>query len=205
MPLVLSFLQSLLEKNRAPCTLKIYTAAISAQHAFVNGQPLGSHNLVTRFLKGAQRLCPAQTVRCPSWDLSLVLKSLTQHPFEPMEQGDLKWLSWKTSFLLAITSAKRVGELHALSVSESCMCWNADNTVVTLWPNPSFLPKRMSTLFKNQAIKLTALNPLVGEAQDGNHTELLCPVRALKGYLKATENLRYSDQLFICYGGPKKG
>ncbi len=30
-------------------------------------------------------------------------------------------------------------------------------------------------------------------------------MRALKGYLRATENLRHSDQLLICYGGPKKG
>ncbi len=56
-----------------------------------------------------------------------------------------------------------------------------------------------------EAIELTALNPTVGGAKDGNHTELLCPVRALKGYLRATENLRHSDQLFICYGEPKKG
>lgn len=138
---------------------------------------------------------PAQTVRCPSWDLSLVLKSLTQHPFEPMEQGDLKWISWKTAFILAITSAKCVGELHALSVSESCIRWNADKSVVTLWPNPLSPRTRRST----------GLNPTVGGAQDGNHTELLCPVRALKGYLRATENLRHSDQLLICYGGPKKG
>ncbi len=192
------------ENNRAPSTLRVYIAAISAQHAFVNGQLLGSHNLVT-FLKGAQRLRPTPIVRCPSWDLSLVLKSLTLHPSKHIEQGDLKWISWKTAFRLAIASAKHVGELHALSVSESCMHWNADKSVVTLWPNPSFLPKRMSALFKNQAIELTALNPTVGGAQDGNHTELLCPVRALKDYLRATENLRHSDQLFICYGGPKKG
>ncbi len=79
-----------------------------------------------------------------------------------MEQGDLKWLSWKTAFILAITSAKRVGELHALSVSESCMHLNADKSVVTLWPNPLFLPKIMYALFKNQVIELTALNPTVG-------------------------------------------
>ncbi len=56
-----------------------------------------------------------------------------------------------------------------------------------------------------EAIELTALNPTVGGAQNGNHTELPCPVRSLKGYLRATENLRHSDQLFICYGEPKKG
>ncbi len=111
-PLVLCFLQSLLENNRAPSTLKGYIAAISAQHAFVNGQPLGSHNLVTRFLKGAQRLCPTPIVRCPSWDLSLVLKSLTLDPFEPMEQGELKWISLKTLL---------VRFMHCQSVNPVCV------------------------------------------------------------------------------------
>lgn len=57
-PLVLCFLQSLLENNRAPSTKRVYVAAISAQHAFVNGQPLGSHNLVTRFLKRCSEIAP---------------------------------------------------------------------------------------------------------------------------------------------------
>jgi len=38
-------------------------AAISAQHVKVNGQSLGSHILITRFLKGAQRLQLAPTVK----------------------------------------------------------------------------------------------------------------------------------------------
>ncbi len=150
-PLVLRFLQSLLDENWAASTLRVYVAAISAHHVRMDGQPLGSHALVTQFLRGAQRLRPPQSIRVPSWDLSLVLKSLTLPPFEPLEQSDLKWLSLKTAFLLAITSAKRVSELHALSVNTTCMRWNADDSVVALWPNPAFLPKRLSALFRNQA------------------------------------------------------
>lgn len=61
-----------------------------------------------------------QTVRVPSWDLSLVLRTLMQHNFEPM-YCNLKWLLMKTAFPLALTSAKRVGELHALSTNMSFM------------------------------------------------------------------------------------
>ncbi|KAK0133446.1 hypothetical protein N1851_031041 [Merluccius polli] len=43
--------------------------------------------------------------------------STCQHPFEPLGSSALKWVSLKTAFLLAMSSAKRVGELHALSVS----------------------------------------------------------------------------------------
>ena len=51
---------------------------------------------------------------------------LSLPPFEPLAQAELKWVSTKTSFLLAITSAKRFGELQALSVSDSCLRWNSD-------------------------------------------------------------------------------
>lgn len=204
-PLVLRFLQSLLENNRAAATLRVYVAAISAHHVRIDGQQLGSHALVTQFLRGAQRLRPPQSVRVSLWDLGLVLKSLTLPPFEPLEHSDLKWISLKAAFLLAIASSKRVSELHALSVSASCMRWNADGSVVTLWPNPAFLPKRLSALFRNQAIELAVFNPPMSSALEGDGSTLLCPVRALRGYLKATEVVRKSDQLFLCYGGPKRG
>ncbi|KAK0155755.1 hypothetical protein N1851_001748 [Merluccius polli] len=52
------------------------------------------------------------------------------------ERTKSKWPSGKTAFLLAIASAKQVGELHDLSVSQACMSWNADGSGVALWPNP---------------------------------------------------------------------
>ncbi len=69
-------------RESAASTLRVYVAAISAHHVRIDGQPLGSHALVTQFLRGAQRLRPPQSIRVPSWDLSLVLNSLTLPPFE---------------------------------------------------------------------------------------------------------------------------
>ncbi|KAK0135471.1 hypothetical protein N1851_028682 [Merluccius polli] len=82
--------------------------------------------------------------------MPLVLEALCQPPFEPLGN---------TAFLLAIASAKRVGELHSLSVSQACMSWNADGSGVALWLNPSFLPKRMSASHANQCIMLVAYDP----------------------------------------------
>ncbi|XP_062279213.1 uncharacterized protein LOC133984014 [Scomber scombrus] len=70
---------------------------------------------------GAMRLRPPQAQRAPVWDLPLVLDALCLPPFEPLAQAELKWVSAKTAFLLAITSAKLVGELNALSVHLLCM------------------------------------------------------------------------------------
>ena len=164
---------------------------------------MGSHRLVSLFLRGAQRLHPPRAPRAPAWDLNLILDALCRAPFEPLSRAELKWLSYKTAFLLAITSAKRVGELHALSTSDSCLRWNPDGSGVTLWPNTAFLPKVLSTAHLNQPIRLAQFNPPLGERTD--QLELLCPVRALRAYIGATARIRRSDQLFVCHGGPTKG
>lgn len=62
-------------------------AAISSQHTQVNRVTVGSHRLVSLFLKGALRLHPPKAQRAPAWDLPLVLEALCQSPFEPMDCG----------------------------------------------------------------------------------------------------------------------
>lgn len=200
-PRVLEFLQSLLDNGRSPATLRVYVAAISSRHARVDNDTVGCHRLVSLFLRGAWRLQPPRVQRAPAWDLHLVLDALCLPPFEPLARTELKWVSVKTAFLLAIASAKRVGELHALSVSESCLRWNSDGSGVTLWPNTAFLPKVLSPSNLNRPIHLAQFVPPEGE----DRLKLLCPVRALRAYIAATAGVRRSDQLFLCYGGPRKG
>lgn len=199
-PAILQFLQSLFDKGLTPSTIKVYAAAISAHHARVDGRTVGSHPLVARFLRGALRLRPPRRARVPTWDLPLVLQALCNAPFEPMLTADVSWLSMKTAFLLAITSAKRVGELHALSVGGDCLQWHPDGSGVTLWPNPSFLPKTLSSGFVNQPLSLSAFTAAQGEG-----SELLCPVRALRMYVSRTGGFRLCDALFLCHTGPRRG
>ncbi len=125
----------------------------------MEGLSIGKHALVSQFLKGVQRLHPERKLRSLSWDLPLVLQSLTEAPFELLAQADLRSLSWKTVFLLAISSAKRVSELHALSVSDDCLRWKTDYSGVSLWPNPAFLPKILNPSTVNQAVELAAFKP----------------------------------------------
>ena len=196
---VLEFLQHLLDEGRSPATLKVCVAAFSAHRAPVEGVSLGAHKLVVAFLKGAQRLHPRPRVVSAPWDLHIVLDSLCLPPFEPLEHADIKWLSLKTVFLLAITSAKRVGELHALSVSAPCMRWGPNDNQVTMWPNPCSLPKVQSPQFANQPITLAAFH-----SDEGSRLPL-CPVRALRRYVSATAQWRTTDQLFVRFGACRKG
>ncbi|KAI2646456.1 putative aspartoacylase [Labeo rohita] len=48
-----------LEKHLSASMLKVYMAAVAANHNLVDGRSLGKHNLITRFLRGAQRINPA--------------------------------------------------------------------------------------------------------------------------------------------------
>ena len=106
---------------------------------------------------------------------------------------------------LAVMSAKRLGELHALSVARDCLRWTSDRSEVTMWPNPSFLPKRLSAFHVNQPIRLSAYVPQPGAEGLRPDARLLCPIRALRRYVDATSVFRRSDALFLCYGGHRRG
>lgn len=199
----MNYLQALLERGLSVSTIKVYVAAISAHHSLVDGRSVGSHALVGRFLKGALRLRPPRLTRAPSWDLPLVLEGLCSPPFEPLDGAQLRWVSVKAAFLLAISSAKRIGELHALSVAGNCIRWNSDGSGVTLWPNPSFLPKRLSAFHINQPLSLAVFTPQ--SELGGSVVSPLCPVRTLRTYINVTAGLRKTDALFVCYGGHRKG
>ncbi len=84
---VLSFLQQGLERRLSPSTLKVYVAAIAANHDPVEGKSLGKHDWVVRFLRGARRLNLPRPPSIPSRDLSLVLRALQQGPLSPCRQS----------------------------------------------------------------------------------------------------------------------
>ena len=58
---------------------------------------------------------PAKPVRPPTWDLEVVLRNLRSSSFEPLSSLSLRSLTKKVLFLVSLTTAKRVGELQALS------------------------------------------------------------------------------------------
>ncbi len=198
---VLSFLQQGLERRLSPSTLKVYVAAIAANHDPVEGKSVGKHDWVVRFLRGARRLNPPRPPSIPSWDLSLVLRALQQGPFEPLQTVEPKFLSMKTLLLLALDSIKRVGDLHAFSVDDSCLQFGPADSQIILRPRPGYVPKVPTTPFRDQVVSLQALPP--EEADPA--LALLCPVRALRHYVDRTQSFRTSDQLFVCHGGRQKG
>ncbi len=173
----------------------MYVAAIAAHHDAVDGKSLGKHDLVIRFLRGARRLNPPRPHLVPSWDIPSVLSALRGAPFEPLQSVELKFLSLKTVLLAALATVKRVGDLQAFSIDDSCLEY------VVLRPRPGYVPKVPTTPFRDQVMNLQALP---GEEADPA-IALLCPVHALRIYVDRTQSFRTSDQLFVCFGGQQKG
>ncbi|KAK3542105.1 hypothetical protein QTP86_014357, partial [Hemibagrus guttatus] len=138
---VLGFLQSRLSRGLSPSTLKVYVAAIAANHTLVLGATLGMHTLVSHFLHSARRLRPSCRPRLPSWDLSVVLYELLEAPLEPMESASKKFLTLKTALRLALASLRRVGDLQALSVAPTCLEFSPDMFKAILHPRAGYVPK----------------------------------------------------------------
>ncbi len=128
---VLEFLQERLTAGAAATTLRVYVAAIAARRE-LDEIPLGRHRMVSAFMRGARRLRPVRPTAVPSWDLSVILEGLVTAPFEPLESASDRILTLKVVLLLALTSLKRVGDLQAFSVSETCMDFAPGLVKVTL-------------------------------------------------------------------------
>ncbi len=151
------FLQDGLERRLSPSTLKVYVTAIAAHHDAVDGKFVEKHDLVVRFLRGARRLNPPRPHLVPSWDLPLVLMALKEEPFEPLQSVELKFLSLKTVLLTALASVKRVGDLQAFSVDDSCLEFGPAHSHVVLRPRPGYVPKVPTMPFRDQVVNLQAL------------------------------------------------
>ncbi len=201
---VLEFLQERLTAGAAATTLRVYVAAIAAQRE-LDEIPLGRHRLVSAFMRGARRLRPVRPTAVPSWDLSVVLEGLVTAPFEPLESASDRILTLKVVLLLALTSLKRVGDLQAFSVSETCMDFAPGLVKVTLRPRPGYIPKVLSTSFRSQVVTLHSFHPPPFASSEDERLHMLCPVRALKLYVDRSKVWRKSPQLLICFGAGRRG
>ena len=195
---MINFLTGLVA-SRAPNTIRGYVSAISSRHSQVDGLSVSSHPLVSLWVKGLTRSVGLPRTLVPPWSLEIVLKALQKWPFEPVRQASRKHLTWKAVFLVAIASARRASELHALRHVPPYIRFSAEE--VTLFPDVSFLPKVNTPFHASRPIILPSLDREPGD------TRLLCLRRILKVYLNRTASLRApnTEQLFVTYGGKSPG
>ena len=119
---------------------------------------------------------PCHSVRPPSWDLIKVLKYLRSSVFEPLSSASLCDLMRKTLFLVALATAKRVGELQALSRIVSFSSSAAGLSYV-----PEFLAKTETAV--RSLPRTFSIQSLRDFAASLHEDLLLCPVRSLSEYV----------------------
>ncbi|KAH1165031.1 hypothetical protein KIL84_022590 [Mauremys mutica] len=151
-PLILDYPLSLEQKGLAISSVRVHLAAISAFHPGDRGHSIFSNTMVGRFLKRLDHLYSQVRQLVPAWDLNLVLSRLTGPPFEPMATCSLLYLSWKTAFLIGITSARHISKIRALTSEPPYTVFHKDK--VQLRPHSTFLPKVVSSFHVNQDIFL---------------------------------------------------
>ncbi len=197
---VAEFLQELFDKNKfSPTTIAGYKSAISVVHQGFDGRPLGQNKDLCTLITGMYQLRPAKRVLIPNWSLPLVLNMLLKPPFEPLETADIKFVTLKTVFLVAVTSGRRVSEIHALSVDDQHLRWEGNGRGVRLLTNTQFLAKNESLKNPGKDIFLSSFDRFISDPEEG----FWCPCRALKVYLKRTSAVRgETSKLFLTF---KKG
>lgn len=193
---VLSFLQAGFEAGLAPNTLRRQVAALASVLSCGSPESLSHHPFIRTFLRGATNLRPPVVHRFPTWDLNKVLTALTLSPFEPLRQVSLRFLSFKVSFLVAITSARRISELAALSTRSDLCIFHTDRVVLRL--DPAFLPKINTLFHRAQEIVLPNFCPRPTHRLERSW-HLLDVRRALRIYLSRTAPLRKTEALFVSF------
>ena len=151
-------------------------------------------------LRSFSRSVDPVELRPPAWDVALVLQSLTGAPYEPLQTYDEHFLAQKTLFLLALASAKQIGELHALSyrVSHARNWGEVSFSFVPGFVAKTQDPSSLAPRFEGFTI------PTLPNARN-NRNGRLCPVQSVRRYLDHTAAHRpHCERLFVTAGRSKK-
>ena len=162
------FLTELFEQGKQYSTINTYRSAISSTVPPLEGTPLGQHKIVCNFMRGVFNRRPPKPRYSATWEVSLVTDLFEKWPDNSIL--DIKRLSRKCAMLLALTSAKRQSDLHALDLA-------------FMQYLPEGVEFRIPGLTKTRVPgkDVTFFFPaLKGNVQ-------LCPVACLKEYFKKTE------------------
>lgn len=183
-PELVEFLLFLFEiKKLKPSTIRGYRSSISQTLCYF-GKDFSNDQALSNLLNSFSLERPVCRTLTPKWNLSLVLDFLSHVPFEPLSNISIKNLTLKTVFLVALASARRVSELHAFSIDDSC--FRISSSEVILATEPGFLAKNQLPGRAPPPVCIKALTNIHPERE----SKVLCPVRAINSYLKATEPFR---------------
>ena len=188
-----NYLASLYEKGLKYRTIAGYRSMLSSVLPNIDKTPVGQHPYIIRLLKGVFNSRPSERKLLPEWDLPLVLEMFKKPPFVPMKISRLKYITWKTVFLVAITTFRRCSDLQALRIGEGSV--NIQEKGITFIRHG--FAKQDRAGHENSKILVPAFP----------ENKLLDPKRAVYEYLKRTQEFRekedkYETRLFLAINKP---
>ena len=189
------YLLKLKDSKLSYATIATHKSAICRTLTSLGKCNPGNNYVIRDLLKNFQKTIKRNDYSIPDWNFTVVLMALTKAPFEPLSDIDVKYLTMKTLFLTTWASAARCSEIQALTIADGHYMRDHENRYIDLVPNTSFIAKNQLTTEVPRRYRIQLLKDFVGPAE----TEaLLCPVRALRIYVKRTKEIRdNTQQLFI--------
>ncbi|KAI2666770.1 hypothetical protein H4Q32_026464 [Labeo rohita] len=147
---------------------------------------------------GLDRHLSASTLRS-MYSYHDLVEGRSKDPLSP-SVGWFCALSTETASPIALTSVKSRKSSSPLR-QHSCLEFGPVNSYVVLRTRPEYVPTVTTTPFRDQVVTLQA----IPSQEDAPNLTLLCPIHVLRIYLECSQHFRCSGQLFVCYGGQKKG
>ena len=189
-PKITEFLIFLFRTEKAAVsTIKGYRSMLSSVYKFCLPE-ISTLPILKDLTRSFEISAPRPVHRSPSWDLDKVLEYLSGPPFETLAEASFRNKARKARFLLATSTAKRVGALQALSFSVS---HQGDDLV--LHYDPFFLAKTESVSNPlPRSVIVQSLVDFVGDLPE----RVLCPVRAVRYLRRAARSLKFTpSRLFV--------
>ncbi len=195
-PVISDFLVHLFQSGSSVNTIRNYRSAISATSS-IGGLSMASDRRLNLLIDSFWLKRPRVRNKMPEWRIDLVLQALCDFPFEPIRKISLKFLTYKTVFLLAMATSARVSELSAFSCGSDYIRYNKVTKEYVLSYKLGFLKKNQKADMDLDPVRVPSLSKILAE---DDKERVLCPVRALSVYLDRTKahNIRKgSPQLFV--------
>ena len=192
-PKIAEFLTFLFRTEKAAVsTIKGYRAMLSS----VFLPEISTSPILKDLVRSFEISAPRPLHQSPSWDLDKVLGYLSGPPFEPLADASFRNKTRKALFLVAMATAKRVGELQALSFSVS---HRGDDLV--LHYDPFFLAKTESVSNPlPRSVIVQSLADFVGDLP-----ERVRPVRSVRYLRRAARSVEFTpSRLFVSPSDPKR-
>ena len=180
-------------------TITGYRSSINSVWRSTGRQDVESH-AIHQLLDSFKVDRPRSVIVLPKWDLALVLRVLSQPPYEPIESIDFKNLSAKTVFLLLLATSRRKGDIHAIDPNRITVTRSG----VILETLPGYIPKVRANAEREARYLPMVVRKLSSITNDSSELTL-CPVRALQQYHQiAKEKAPNRPQFFISTRGNKR-